>query len=108
MISMSVLAPSAFCASRALKKLRPIRPNPLTPTRTVTVLLLRSRRCSGISLVVRRTWREGWSDAQSEGGQTLIAVRVAEPFAPQLLQGAVGFELLLRRGDLPQKRAVSP
>ena len=38
-ISMSVW-PSFFCASTARKKLRPIRPNPLTPTRTVTVCSL--------------------------------------------------------------------
>jgi len=38
-ISMSVV-PSAFCASTARKKLRPIRPKPFTPTRTVTITLL--------------------------------------------------------------------
>ena len=34
------LLPSAFCAARARKKLRPMRPKPLTPTRTVTCLSL--------------------------------------------------------------------
>src|SRR5689334_3550801 len=38
-ISISVL-PACFCASTARQKLRPIRPNPLTPTRTVTPCLL--------------------------------------------------------------------
>lgn len=39
-ISMSVLLPRAFCASNALKKFRPMRPKPFTPTRTVTALSL--------------------------------------------------------------------
>src|SRR4051794_8926556 len=38
-ISISVL-PACLCASTARQKLRPIRPNPLTPTRTVTPCLL--------------------------------------------------------------------
>src|SRR4051812_23709915 len=63
-ISMS-LWPATRCASTARQKLRPIRPNPFTPTRTVTPCLL--RRLAG-RLVSPKTLAPGPTDQHTSFG----------------------------------------
>src|SRR3954468_18199893 len=63
-ISMS-LWPATRCASTARQKLRPIRPNPFTPTRTVTPCLL--RRLAG-RLVTPKTLAPGPTDQHTSFG----------------------------------------
>src|SRR5215207_6327100 len=94
LLSVRSLAPttsmSAPWASAARKKLRPMRPNPLIPTRTVTTVsfasrvLVRDRPYPGPPCPTRRrlTWRDGpvrrdRSGVEHVGGEVGVGARDA-------------------------------
>src|ERR1700677_2620943 len=79
---MSLLLPRACCAANARKKLRPIRPKPLTPTRTVTCV---------VSLVA--------DDLPVSRLVALVQTRRAQPAPPDFAQPSTGLEGGLRGAD---------